>query len=127
MGLAQDFRDAASDIFDAFDDVAFLATLSRPLPGVYDPETGEVTAASQTSQCRVIFGTKPDNRLLSLEIGPTDERMLLVGPTFAPRNGDKIAITARGDGTTVSDQPVRDIIFVDDTAQAGALYTVVGR
>jgi hypothetical protein len=129
MGLLADFSDGMAELFTALEDLAFVGTVTRTVPGTYDPDTGP-TSTTLTSSCKIVFDTKPDTndtRLVGLEILPTDEKMLLQGLTFKPNEGDTVTITARGDGTSVSDQPVRRIIFVDDVIQSGALYSVVGR
>jgi hypothetical protein len=131
MSIRESFAAAATSIFNAFGNAVFVGRLIRE-DQTYVPGQIEIVEQAEEEQgnCRVAFDTKTDTndtRIMGLELRPTDEKLLIADAKFPPQEGDKVKLLRRQDGTSAADQPIRTIIFVDNAAQLGALYTVVAR
>ncbi|MBY0430330.1 MAG: hypothetical protein K2Q10_03960 [Rhodospirillales bacterium] len=106
--------ETVSRAFDMAGDLIHPAVLTRAEPGAYDPATGRPTAPL-VRECRgrALPDRKPKTAFTDLMVKPGQLAVWLTSLSFAPREGDSIAI----DGET------RIIRFAEELP--GALFLVV--
>lgn len=101
--------------------VIMACTVTRTVPGTYDPETGTTGSPTETQATGECVIDQRDQLIgsyaRSMEIQETDTLMWVRGLSFVPRDLDTITVG----GVT------RTIVFVDDLAQQGAFMAVIAR